>query len=1358
MVAATASSKSPPLTHTYTPACSKAQQQRTTNHNDDIFIRTSWADAAVALAQIDKGKATGERAALWLRARLQSQLFQLGCFLHRHAGKVLFVAVLVLATFCVGLKSAQVHTRVDQLWVEEGGRLERELKYTHAALGEADSSTHQLVIQTPRDPEASLLHPVALLSHLDVVKAATSVTVQLFDITWRLKDICFSPSIPNFDVHYIDQIFENIIPCAIITPLDCFWEGSKLLGPDYPVNIPGVGSKVRWTNLNPQKLIQHMKSFNLVFPFDTLEDYMKRAGISSGYQEKPCLDPSDSECPPTAPNKLSGQIPDIGAELTGGCYGFAAKYMHWPEDLVVGGATRNKTGHIQRAHALQTVVQLMGEREMFDFWSDTYKVHHVEWTQEKAALVLETWQRRFSEEVRRYLTNDNSTAPYKVYAFSTATLNDILSQFSELSVVKIVVGYIFMLVYAGVSLLRWHDPVQSQAGVGLAGVLLVSITVAAGLGFCALLGIAFNASTTQIVPFLALGLGVDDMFLLTHTYAEQEHGQAGSHSHYQPDEQTGVVLKRTGLSILLTALSNMFAFFAAAIIPIPALRVFSLQAAVLVFFNLGCTLLVFPAVVSLDLRRRRSGRVDILCCCLPGGLNGSEWPCCTLPHVPAGHFVHVARRRRGQVLPEPAKKLQAITRALPPDRQQTVTVLAPQIAPMQTLTPECWVGSTRELLTLDPEKGQGAVSGCSGHHIMRECWSWSLTKLAATHYAPLITKSPVKVVSMVILVVILAGSVWGITKVTDGLDLTDIVPQNTDEHAFLSAQGKYFGFYNMYSVTQGDFEYPTNQKLLYEYHEAFMRVPNIIKNDDGGLPEFWLSLFRDWLIGLQKAFDRDWSRGSITHERWFPNASDEGILAYKLLVQTGHVDNPIDKSLITQVKLVDGEGIINPKAFYNYLSAWASNDALAYGASQANLRPEPRPWYHAAEDFELKIPKSAPLIYTQLPFYLHGLGDTQHITHLIAQVRLLCQKFEERGLPNFPSGIPFLFWEQYLGLRQSLGLALLCALAAVFLVMAVLLLNLWAATLVVLALAAMVIQLLGVMGVLGIKLSAIPAVLLIAAVGIGVHFTVHICLGFVTSIGCRDRRIRLALEHTFAPVTHGALTTLLGIFMLAFSEYDFIVRYFFYVLVALVVVGLLTGLIFFPVLLSLAGPAAEVIPHEFTDRISTPSPPPSPLQKRIGSCRVGKAPPPPRRGHGGVHCNRIHAEPSLTTITEEANSWHSTHEIVVQPEVVVQTTTYGSPQNTCQTTGGSGSSSATGQATSTPPPGPQSHVTTKVTATAHVKVEVHTPLPGTVERDSGSSSSSIKSHLSCHKNSGSGCEHDSSSDSNSGRQDEGTAS
>lgn len=50
----------------------------------------------------------------------------------------------------------------------EGGRLEAELKYTAKALGEADSSTHQLIIQTAKDPDVSLLHAGALLEHLKV--------------------------------------------------------------------------------------------------------------------------------------------------------------------------------------------------------------------------------------------------------------------------------------------------------------------------------------------------------------------------------------------------------------------------------------------------------------------------------------------------------------------------------------------------------------------------------------------------------------------------------------------------------------------------------------------------------------------------------------------------------------------------------------------------------------------------------------------------------------------------------------------------------------------------------------------------------------------------------------------------------------------------------------------------------------------------------------------------------------------------------------------------------------------------------------------------------------------------------------
>ena len=56
----------------------------------------------------------------------------------------------------------------------------------------------------------------------------------------------------------------------------------------------------------------------------------------------------------------------------------------------------------------------------------------------------------------------------------------------------------FQLVYVCISLLKRTDAIRSQAGVGVAGVLLVALSVAAGLGLCSAIGISFNASTTQV--------------------------------------------------------------------------------------------------------------------------------------------------------------------------------------------------------------------------------------------------------------------------------------------------------------------------------------------------------------------------------------------------------------------------------------------------------------------------------------------------------------------------------------------------------------------------------------------------------------------------------------------------------------------------------------------------------------------------------------------------------------------------------------------------------------------------------------------------------------------------------------------
>lgn len=177
-----------------------------------------------------QGKANGDRGILWVRGRIQGQLRLLGEILDTHAGKFLFVCLLAIATFSVGLKSMTFHSDVEMLWAEPPPP-------DYTAPPEM-LSTHQLVIQTGIDPDVNLLHTHGLLEHLDTVQKAIQVTVTMFDITWRLKDFCQSPSFPDFDPYFIEEIFEKMMPCSIATPLDCFWEGSKLLGPDYPVYIP----------------------------------------------------------------------------------------------------------------------------------------------------------------------------------------------------------------------------------------------------------------------------------------------------------------------------------------------------------------------------------------------------------------------------------------------------------------------------------------------------------------------------------------------------------------------------------------------------------------------------------------------------------------------------------------------------------------------------------------------------------------------------------------------------------------------------------------------------------------------------------------------------------------------------------------------------------------------------------------------------------------------------------------------------------------------------------------------------------------------------------------------------------------
>lgn len=95
------------------------------------------------------------------------------------------------------------------------------------------------------------------------------------------------------------------------------------------------------------------------------------------------------------------------------------------------------------------------------------------------------------------------------------------------------------------------------------------------------------------------------------------------------------------------------------------------------------------------------------------------------------------------------------------------------------------------------------------------------------------------------------------------------------------------------------------------------------------------------------------------------------------------------------------------------------------------------------------VPAAEPIEYAQFPFYLNGLRETPQFVEAIESVRAICSNYSRQGLPSYPNGYPFLFWEQYVSLRHWLLLSISVVLACTFLVCALFLLNPWTAGIIV---------------------------------------------------------------------------------------------------------------------------------------------------------------------------------------------------------------------------------------------------------------------------------------------------------------------
>eukprot|EP00965_Chrysotila_dentata_P184831 6102093-Pleurochrysis_carterae.AAC.1 len=209
----------------------------------------------------------------------------------------------------------------------------------------------------------------------------------------------------------------------------------------------------------------------------------------------------------------------------------------------------------------------------------------------------EEWMLEMEAQLKIMNDDEEEFAGVAVSFYPSNAIDRMYAEIAGGQVQSIVIGYVTMLVFLMVTQLRGkrHENLSLIAAIGFFCVILEN---GAAYGLIALFGIAYNHTMLQALPFLALGLGVDDLFLLLHHLRS---AMAQAHTTRCTDHSfiLGQVMMEAGASVTITSFCNAAVFMACCIIiPIPALQDFLLSAAIVVMMNWLGAVTLLPALFS----------------------------------------------------------------------------------------------------------------------------------------------------------------------------------------------------------------------------------------------------------------------------------------------------------------------------------------------------------------------------------------------------------------------------------------------------------------------------------------------------------------------------------------------------------------------------------------------------------------------------------------------------------------------------------------------------------------------------------------------------------------------------------------
>eukprot|EP00934_Nitzschia_sp_Nitz4_P001366 Nitzschia sp. Nitz4//scaffold395_size11642//5914//11294//NITZ4_009033-RA/size11642-processed-gene-0.12-mRNA-1//-1//CDS//3329550258//1366//frame0 len=225
--------------------------------------------------------------------------------------------------------------------------------------------------------------------------------------------------------------------------------------------------------------------------------------------------------------------------------------------------------------------------------------------------VGEAWE----EEVFLHVASDfnDQSETLALDYLSGRSFNDEVGESISGDLVYVQVSYVLAFLYLGANLGKFKCGEGSRWTMALGALATVGLSTAAGFGLSSIFGM-FYGPVHSVLPFILLGIGVDDSFVIVNAFNRERKGPRSSEDNEGIAQRCARALGRAGASITVTSATDLVAFAISSSSSLPALASFCGYASIAIFFLWAFASTFFTATMVLDERRQRDNRRECLCC------------------------------------------------------------------------------------------------------------------------------------------------------------------------------------------------------------------------------------------------------------------------------------------------------------------------------------------------------------------------------------------------------------------------------------------------------------------------------------------------------------------------------------------------------------------------------------------------------------------------------------------------------------------------------------------------------------------------------------------------------------------------